>query len=141
MTQFPIAHSVYPRRFGASRRGDGRRKMAQARRRTLRRRRPPLRTPIRLAIPAFSTHSIFICAAAKSSPAGPERAALYNAALGAPFDTRMVLDLETADGLPPNHPAQAQIAASGTAAAFVCSGGVCALPVHDIAGLDTLLAR
>ena len=73
--------------------------------------------------------------------AGPERQALYDAALAAPFDTRMVLDLESADGLPPNHPAQAQIAAAGTAAAFVCAGGVCSLPVHDIAGLNALLAR
>ncbi|MDR3448320.1 MAG: hypothetical protein P4M15_00965 [Alphaproteobacteria bacterium] len=40
----------------------------------------------------------------------------------------------------PGHPAQAQIAAAGTAAAFVCSGGVCSLPVHDIAGLSALLA-
>jgi uncharacterized protein YyaL (SSP411 family) len=73
--------------------------------------------------------------------AGPERAALYNAALAAPFDARMVLDLETADGLPPDHPAQAQIAASGTAAAFVCTDGMCALPVHDIAELNALLVR
>ena len=61
--------------------------------------------------------------------AGPERAALYNAALAAPFDTRMVFDLETVERLPPDHPAQAQIAASGTAAAFVCTSGVVPLPV------------
>ncbi len=36
--------------------------------------------------------------------AGPERAPLYHAALAAPFDTRMVLDLETVNGLPPDHP-------------------------------------
>ncbi|MGP8232411.1 MAG: thioredoxin domain-containing protein [Methylovirgula sp.] len=73
--------------------------------------------------------------------AGPERQALYEAALAAPFDTRMVLDLEPGAALPPSHPAQAQIAAAGTAAAFVCSGGVCSLPVHDIGGLNALLAR
>ncbi len=72
--------------------------------------------------------------------AGPQRQALYEAALAAPFDTRMVLDLGPGAALPPDHPAQAQIAASGTAAAFVCSDGVCALPVHDIAGLSALLA-
>ncbi len=71
--------------------------------------------------------------------AGSERQELYDAALAVPFDTRIVLDLESADGLPPNHPAQAQIAAAGTAAAFVCAGGVCSLPVHDIAGLNALL--
>ncbi len=73
--------------------------------------------------------------------AGPQRQALYEAALAAPFGTRIVLDLEPGATLPPGHPAQAQIAAAGTAAAFVCSDGVCSLPVHDIAGLNALLAR
>ena len=73
--------------------------------------------------------------------AGPARQALYDAALAAPFDTRMVLDLDPSETLPPDHPAQAQIAAAGTAAAFVCSDNVCSLPVHDMAGLTALLAR
>ncbi len=72
--------------------------------------------------------------------AGPERQALYEAALAAPFDTRMVLDLDAAEALPPDHPAEGQIAAAGTAAAFVCCAGVCSLPVHDMAGLSALLA-
>ncbi|MDR3448322.1 MAG: thioredoxin domain-containing protein, partial [Alphaproteobacteria bacterium] len=67
--------------------------------------------------------------------------ALYEAALAAPFDTRMVLDLESGTALPPGHPAQAQIAAAGTAAAFVCSGGVCSLPVHSASELDTALRQ
>ena len=73
--------------------------------------------------------------------AGPARQALYDTALAAPFDTRMVLDLDPSETLPPDHPAQAQIAAAGTAAAFVCSDNVCSLPVHDMAGLTALLAR
>lgn len=73
--------------------------------------------------------------------AGPARQALYDAALAEPFDTRMVLDLDPSETLPPDHPAQAQIAAAGTAAAFVCSDNVCSLPVHDMAGLTALLAR
>ncbi|MEW6437362.1 MAG: thioredoxin domain-containing protein [Pseudomonadota bacterium] len=71
--------------------------------------------------------------------AGPERQALYEAALAAPFDTRMVLDLDPSETLPPDHPAEAQIAAAGTAAAFVCSDNVCSLPAHTIDALNALL--
>jgi len=73
--------------------------------------------------------------------AGPERQALYAAALAAPFDTRMVLDLDAPQALPPDHPAEAQIAAAGTAAAFVCSQGVCALPIRNAPELRAALSR
>jgi uncharacterized protein len=71
--------------------------------------------------------------------AGPERQALYATALAAPFATRLVNDLDAGATLPADHPARAQIAAAGAAAAFVCSAGVCAPPVHDIDGLKALL--
>ncbi len=73
--------------------------------------------------------------------AGSERQALYEAALAIPFSDRMVLDLDSADALSPEHPAHAQLATAGTAAAFVCSGNACSLPVHDIADLDAVFAR
>jgi hypothetical protein len=73
--------------------------------------------------------------------AGPQRQALYEAALAAPFDTRMVLDINAGTALAFDHPAQAQIAAAGAAAAFVCSGKVCSLPAHDTDALNALLAR
>src|SRR5579863_1227310 len=72
--------------------------------------------------------------------AGPERQALYDAALAVPFDTRTVLDLDSAAGLPADHPAAAQIKAAGeTAAAFLCSDGRCSLPAHDLAAFTTLI--
>ncbi len=67
--------------------------------------------------------------------AGPERKALYEAALSVPFDERMVLDLDRPDMLAADHPAAAQSKAAGAAAAFVCSAGTCSLPVHDAKAL------
>jgi hypothetical protein len=68
--------------------------------------------------------------------AGPERQALYEAALALPFDGRAVVDLDRPEALPPDHPAAAQIHAAGAAAAFVCTEGTCSLPVHDLAGFQ-----
>ena len=71
--------------------------------------------------------------------AGPDRKALYEAALALPFDHRIVFDLDRPDAVPENHPAAAQAKIAGAAAAFVCSGGTCSLPVHDVAALEALL--
>jgi hypothetical protein len=72
--------------------------------------------------------------------AGPERQALYEAALAIPFDHRMVFDLDVNTPLPEDHAAAAQANIAGAAAAFVCSGGTCSLPAHDVAGLEALVA-
>jgi uncharacterized protein YyaL (SSP411 family) len=71
--------------------------------------------------------------------AGPERQALYEAALAIPFSERMVLDLDRPDAVSAGHPAEAQMQAAGTAAAFVCSAGTCSLPVRDPAALRKLV--
>ncbi len=63
--------------------------------------------------------------------AGPKRAALYEAALGVPFTDRIVIDLGEDSTLAEGHPARAQFALAGEAAAFVCSGGTCSLPVAE----------
>ncbi len=68
--------------------------------------------------------------------AGPERQKLYEAALALPFDRRTVVDLDRPEALPKTHPAAAQIAAAGSAAAFVCTEGSCSLPVHDVAAFE-----
>ena len=73
--------------------------------------------------------------------AGPDRKALYDAALAIPFDHRIVFDLDRPNTVPESHPAAAQAKIAGAAAAFVCSGGTCSLPVHDVAALETLLAQ
>jgi len=67
--------------------------------------------------------------------AGPMRQALYEAALGVPFIERIVMDIDQPDQIPDGHPAKAQAAMAGEAAAFVCSGGACSLPVHDAKAL------
>jgi uncharacterized protein YyaL (SSP411 family) len=71
--------------------------------------------------------------------AGPERRSLYEAALAAPFINRIVMDIDRAEAMPAGHPAKAQTDLAGEAAAFVCSGGTCSLPVRDVEGLFGLL--
>ncbi|MGH6853543.1 MAG: thioredoxin domain-containing protein, partial [Methylocella sp.] len=63
--------------------------------------------------------------------AGPGRKALYEAALGVPFTGRAVMDIDRPDEIPEGHPAKAQVALAGGAAAFICAGGACSLPVRD----------
>ena len=70
---------------------------------------------------------------------GPKRAALYEAALAAPFIDRTVMDIESLDSVPRGHPAHAQAQMAEEAAAFVCSGGACSLPVRSAEGLRALL--
>jgi len=62
---------------------------------------------------------------------GAGRAAdeLAAAALDLPFLDRSMLRAPTAESLPPTHPARHKIAAAAGAAAFVCVGEQCSLPV------------
>jgi uncharacterized protein len=62
---------------------------------------------------------------------GARRKALYEAALGVPFTGRIVVDIDRPDEIPEGHPAKAQVALAGDAAAFICAGGTCSLPVRD----------
>ena len=71
--------------------------------------------------------------------AGPERAPLRDVALAASYLTRGVIDLADAEALPDDHPAKAQLAAAGGAAAFVCGNGTCSLPIRDADALRTAL--
>ncbi len=61
--------------------------------------------------------------------AGTDSRALLEAALKLPFLTRMVLRAPSADALPAAHPAQEKIRATTGAAAFICVGQTCSLPV------------
>ncbi|MBV9634185.1 MAG: thioredoxin domain-containing protein, partial [Methylobacteriaceae bacterium] len=69
--------------------------------------------------------------AAEIVVAGDERQALRHAALAIPFLDRVVVDLADPQGLPPDHPAAAQLRLAGSGAAFVCVGERCSLPVRD----------
>jgi uncharacterized protein YyaL (SSP411 family) len=62
---------------------------------------------------------------------GPRAGELAAAALKLSFLDRIVLRATSADVLPAAHPAQAKIAATTDAAAFVCVGATCSLPVAD----------
>jgi uncharacterized protein len=60
---------------------------------------------------------------------GADAAHFAAAALKIPFIDRIVLRAPSAESLPAAHPAQAKIAAAPEAAAFVCVGETCSLPV------------
>ncbi len=62
--------------------------------------------------------------------AGARRKELYEAALGVPFSARVVIDIDQPEAVPQSHPARAQAKLAGEAAAFVCAGGTCSLPVR-----------
>jgi uncharacterized protein YyaL (SSP411 family) len=63
-----------------------------------------------------------VCVGADAKP-------LADAALRLPFVSRVVLRAPSADRLPAGHPAQDKIKAAKGAAAFVCVGETCSLPV------------
>jgi hypothetical protein len=63
--------------------------------------------------------------------AGSRAEALAAAALKLPFLDRIVLRAPSAEALPPSHPAQEKIKAASDAAAFICVGEQCSLPVTE----------
>jgi uncharacterized protein YyaL (SSP411 family) len=63
--------------------------------------------------------------------AGPDRKALYEAALGVPFTSRIVFDIGEGTDFPAGHPAKAQAELAGAAAAFVCANAACSLPLRS----------
>jgi uncharacterized protein YyaL (SSP411 family) len=58
-----------------------------------------------------------------------DASALVEAALKVPFVRRVVVRAKSASDLPPSHPAQEKLKAVSGAAAFVCVGERCSLPV------------
>ncbi|HTV32408.1 MAG TPA: thioredoxin domain-containing protein [Methylocella sp.] len=66
---------------------------------------------------------------------GSARKPLYETAIGVPFIARSLIDIDRIEDFPQGHVAAAQAAAAGEAAAFICSGGTCSLPVRDNEGL------
>jgi uncharacterized protein YyaL (SSP411 family) len=62
---------------------------------------------------------------------GARAEALAAAALKLPFLDRIVLRARSAGALPPLHPAQEKIKATTEAAAFICVGEQCSLPVTE----------
>jgi uncharacterized protein len=71
---------------------------------------------------------------------GREADALAAAALPLPYLDRIVLRAASAEALPARHPAQDKIKSAAGAAAFVCVGEVCSLPVTSAEQLAAALA-
>jgi uncharacterized protein len=71
---------------------------------------------------------------------GARADALLAAARALPPLDRIVLHARAAEGLPPTHPAQAQIRVATEPQAFVCVGESCSLPVTDPAALLSAVA-
>ncbi|HTO80487.1 MAG TPA: hypothetical protein VMJ31_11995 [Methylocystis sp.] len=72
--------------------------------------------------------------------AGPQRRELYEAALGAPFVERIIMDIDRPEMIPATVVGQAQADLAGEAAAFVCAGGACSLPLRSAEALRDALA-
>ena len=62
---------------------------------------------------------------------GARAEALIEAALALPYATRSVVRAPSATALPPSHPAQDKLKATSGAAAFICIGESCSLPVTE----------
>jgi hypothetical protein len=61
-------------------------------------------------------------------------------ALAAADPAVVVLRAPVADGVPESHPAYGKVASPAGAAAYVCRGSVCGLPVTEPDALAALLA-
>ena len=70
---------------------------------------------------------------------GEHADALLAAARSRPALDRIVLHAPAAQALPPGHPARPKIEATTGAAAFVCIGETCSLPITDPAALNSAI--
>ena len=73
-------------------------------------------------------------------PASPAARALIGAVHGVSLPNRILSLVADGNALPAGHPAFGKTAPAGGAAAFVCHGQVCSLPIGDAAGLAQALA-
>ncbi|MDQ8732642.1 thioredoxin domain-containing protein [Bradyrhizobium sp. LHD-71] len=69
---------------------------------------------------------------------GAQAEALLRTARSLPHASRIVLHASDGTGLADDHPAKAKLSTVSEAAAFVCRGQVCSLPVTDPADLATI---
>ncbi|MSO80582.1 MAG: thioredoxin domain-containing protein [Alphaproteobacteria bacterium] len=69
------------------------------------------------------------------------RRALLATARQAPLPAALILSVTDDSVLPSDHPAAGKLPADGTAAAFVCRGPICSLPLRDPAALAAALAQ
>ena len=74
-------------------------------------------------------------------PGADDTRALHAAAIRAPAVARAVTAVPPGTELPPAHPAHGKGPVEGRAAAYVCVGQTCSLPVTDADGLRAAMAR
>ena len=74
-------------------------------------------------------------------PGAEDTRALHAAAIRAPAVARAVTIVPPGTALPPAHPAHGKGPVGGKAAAYVCVGQTCSLPVTDADGLRAAMAR
>ena len=74
-------------------------------------------------------------------PGADDTRALHAAAIRAPAVARAVTIVPPGTALPPAHPAHGKGPVGGKAAAYVCVGQTCSLPVTDADGLRAAMAR
>ena len=72
-------------------------------------------------------------------PDSEEARALIREAWRAPNMNKMIVPIEPGHSLPPGHPAAGKTRVDGKAAAYVCVGQTCSLPVTETAALRELL--
>jgi uncharacterized protein YyaL (SSP411 family) len=79
-------------------------------------------------------------AAEHGTPGESDAEALRRAVLDASLPNRILQQLGPADALPDGHPAHGKGMVDGKAAAYVCRGPVCSLPITDAAALAAELS-
>jgi uncharacterized protein YyaL (SSP411 family) len=66
---------------------------------------------------------------------------LSDVVAGSPLATFVVSRILSGQELPEGHPARGKTAVEGKPTAYVCTAGVCGLPITDSAALKEALAR
>ena len=94
-----------------------------------------------LAMPVLMTGQFLLEDAVQVAVTGPNADALFRAAWSAPQPNIVIQRIAETAALPDGHPARGKAASGGSAAAFVCRGPVCSLPLTDPAALAAELAR
>ncbi len=96
---------------------------------------------VALAMPVLLTGCELLERAVQAAIVGEDADALMRAAYRAPQPNLVLQRVRDSGGLPAGHPAAGKTAAAGQAAAYICRGPVCSLPLTDAAAVEAEIAR